>query len=36
VAGVLATFDAAVRRATITIAETYEMRFVDAYWKAAR
>ncbi|MDR7481090.1 MAG: ABC transporter substrate-binding protein [Armatimonadota bacterium] len=36
VLGVLGTFDAAVRRATINVAETYEMRFVDAYWKAPK
>ncbi len=27
------SFDPAVRKATITLADTYEMRFVEAYWR---
>lgn len=35
-ASVLASFDAAVRRATIAVNETYDMRFVEAYWKTQK
>ncbi len=28
------SFDPAVRKATITLADTYEMRFVEAYWRS--
>lgn len=30
---VLSSFDANVRRATITVGDTYDMRFVEAFWK---
>lgn len=32
---VLSSFDAAVRRATINVGDTYDMRFVEAFWKSA-
>jgi len=30
------SFDPQVRKATITLADTYEMRFVEAYWRSQR
>jgi NitT/TauT family transport system substrate-binding protein len=30
------SFDPAVKKATINLAETYDMRFVDAYWKTQK
>lgn len=30
------SFDPAVRQATITLADTYEMRFVEAYWRSQK
>ncbi len=31
---VLSSFDANVRRATISVGDTYDMRFVEAFWKS--
>ncbi len=33
---VLSSFDAAVRRATINVGDTYDMRFVEAFWKTQK
>ncbi len=33
---VLSSFDATVRRATINVGDTYDMRFVEAFWKTQK